>query len=160
MWADLGTYEITVKARDINGKGSPISEPLIVVVTDNTPPFDPTITGPGSIKPKTDCTFTFAAVDEFDHEVTFDIDWGDGHGIAGLGPYQSGESFDLTHTWAKKGSYTIRAKATDSFGMESNWTTFAVSCPTEYQFTLNMLLQHLFERFPNMFPILRQILGY
>jgi hypothetical protein len=137
-----------------------VSEGLTVTVTDNTPPFDPTIDGPGSIKPKTTYTFTINAIDEFDHKIIYDLDWGDGHGVAGLGPYLSGEAVELEHSWAKKGSYTIRVKATDEFGMESNWTTFAVTCPTEYQFTLNMFLQHLFERFPNMFPVLQHLLGY
>jgi plastocyanin len=159
-WTELGTYNVTVKARDINGAGSPTSEPLTVVVTDNTPPFDPTITGPAQIKPKVTETFTFNATDEFDHDVTFDIDWGDGNGASGLGPYHSGETFELTHTWARKGAYSIRAMATDSFGAESNWTYLEVVCPTDYQFSLEIFLQHLFERFPYMFPILRHLIDY
>jgi len=75
MWTELGTYLVTVKARDINGAGSPISDALLVTVTDNTPPFDPTITGPSEIKPKIVIAFNVTAVDEFDHDVTFDIDW-------------------------------------------------------------------------------------
>jgi len=160
MWTALGTYQVSVKARDINGAGSPVSEPLAVVVTDNTPPFDPTITGPSQIKPLVTYTFTFNATDEFDHDVIFDIDWGDGNGLAGQGPYNSGELVELTHTWARKGSYRIRAMATDQFGMESNWTYLEVVCPTDYQFSLNVFLQHLFEMFPHTFPILRQLMGY
>jgi len=159
-WTELGTYSVRVKARDTWGAGSAMSEPLTVVVTDNTPPFDPTITGPSQIKPLVTYTFTFNATDEFDHDVTFDIDWGDGNGAAGLGPYQSGELVELTHTWAKKGSYGIRAMATDQFGMESNWTYLEVVCPTDYRFSLNTFLQHLFEMFPHMFPILRHLTGY
>jgi len=160
IWTVLGTYEVTVKAKDINGAGSSMSEPLIVVVTDNTPPFDPTITGPGQIKPKVTYTFTFNATDEFDHDVTFDIDWGDGNGLAGLGPYNSGELVELTHSWAKKGTYSVRAKATDIYGMESNWTYLEIVCPTDYQSSLNTILQHLFERFPHIFPVLRYLIGY
>jgi hypothetical protein len=129
-------------------------------VTDNTPPFDPTITGPAQIKPKVAQTYTISAIDEFDHDVTFDIDWGDGNGAAGLGPYQSAESVELTHTWVKKGSYNIKVKATDQFGLESNWTYLQIVCPTEYRFSMNTFLQHLFEMFPHMFPILRQLMGY
>ena len=159
-WTKLGTYAVRVKARDTWGAGSPMSEPLTVVVTDNTPPFDPKITGPAQIKPLVTYTFTFNATDEFDHDVTFDIDWNDGNGLAGLGPYQSGETVELTHTWAKKGSYRIRAMATDQFGAESNWTYLEVVCPTEYRSSLNTFLQHLFEMFPHAFPVLRQLMGY
>jgi hypothetical protein len=160
MWIELGTYLVTVKARDINGAGSPISDTLLVTVTDNTPPFDPTITGPSEIKPHIAITFNVTSVDEFDHDVTFDVDWGDGNGAAGLGPYQSGETAEMTHTWAKKGTYKIKVKATDQFGLESNWTYLEVVCPTDYRIPVNSFLQHLFEMFPNMFPILRRIMGY
>ena len=159
-WTTLGTFNVAVKARDTWGAGSPMSEPLAVVVTDNTPPFDPTIEGPAQIKPRVAQTFTISSIDEFDHRVTFDIDWGDGNGLAGLGPYDSGELVELTHTWAKKGTYKIKVLATDEFGMESNWTYLEVVCPTEYQFPVNTFLRHLFEMFPNMFPILRYLWGY
>ena len=159
-WIELGTYNVTVKAKDINGAGSPTSEPLTVVVTDNTPPFDPTITGPAQIKPRVTQTYTFNATDEFDHDVSFDIDWGDGNGLSGLGPYSSGELVELTHTFARKGTYKVKAKATDQFGAESNWTYLEVVCPTDYRFPGNTFLQHLFEMFPNMFPILRHLWDY
>jgi hypothetical protein len=160
IWTVLGSHEVRVKARDIWGAGSLPSEPLTVVVTDNTPPFKPTITGPAKIKPGTAYTFTFNGTDEFDQDLTYDIDWGAGNGVAGLGPYHSGEAFELTHTWAKKGNVTIRAKTTDTFGAESEWATLSIVCPTEYQFSLNSFLQHLFEMFPHMFPILRHLMGY
>ena len=160
MWTAIGTYNVTVKAKDINSVGSPISEPLVVVVTDNTPPFDPTITGPVQIKPRVAQTYTINSVDEFDHDVTFDIDWGDGNGLSGLGPYESGEDVEMTHTWARKGTYMIKVKATDQFGMESNWTYLQIVCPTEYRFTFNTFLAHLFETFPHAFPILRHLMNY
>jgi len=160
MWTVLGSYQVTVKARDINGAGSPISEPLTVVVTDNTPPFDPTIEGPAQIKPRVAQTFTVSSIDEFDHRVMFDIDWGDGNGVSGLGPYDSGELVDLTHTWTRKGTYKIKVMATDEFGMESNWTYLELVCPTDYRFPGSTFLQHLFEMFPHMFPILRNLRGY
>jgi hypothetical protein len=130
-----------------------------VVVTDNTPPFKPTITGPAKIKPGTAYTFTLNGTDEFDQDLTYDIDWGDGNGVAGLGPYHSGEAFELTHTWAKKGNVTIRAKTTDTCGAESEWATLSIVCPTEYQFSLRSFLQHLFEKYPNLFPLLHYLLG-
>jgi hypothetical protein len=160
MWTALGTYSVTVRAKDINGAGSPLSEALTITVTDNTAPFDPTITGPSEIKPGVAQTYNITAVDEFDHDVTFDIDWGDGHGAAGLGPYNSGEAVQMTHTWAKRGSYEVKVKATDQFGLESNWTYLQIVCPTEFRIPVNTFLQHLFEMFPHMFPILRRLMGY
>jgi hypothetical protein len=44
--------------------------------------------------------------------------------------------------------------------MESNWTYLECVCSTDYRFPGNTFLQHLFEMFPNMFPILRHLMGY
>lgn len=125
----------------------------------NTPPLNPTITGPAEIKPNIPQTFTVSAIDDLGHTVTFLINWGDGTGQTWFGPYESGELVELTHTWVKKGSYKIKAMADDQLGLESNWTYFDIVCPTEYQFTLNMFLQQLFKRFPNIFPVLRYRMG-
>lgn len=125
----------------------------------NTPPLNPTITGPSQVKPNVVQTFTVNAIDDLGHTVTFLLNWGDGTGQTWFGPYESGEPVELTHTWEKKGSYTIKAMAIDQFGLESNWTYFEVVCPTENRFTMTMFLQHLFERFPNVFPMLRYFMG-
>ena len=159
-WTVLGEYSIKVKAHDVWGAASPASDPLSVTVTDNTPPFDPTIDGPTSIKPHISYTFTINGTDEFDQDLTYDVDWGDGNGGTGLGPVHSGQPLLLNHTWSAKGSYTIKARAVDTFGATSNWTTLAIAVPFDYQFSLSTFLQHLFERFPQIFPILRQLLGY
>jgi len=159
-WTVLGNYSVKVRARDTWGAGSLPSEPLMVRVTDNTPPFDPTIDGPTSIKPHISYTFTFNGTDEFDQDLTYDVDWGDGNGGTGIGPVHSGEPLLLNHTWKSKGSYTIKARAVDIFGATSNWTTLAIAVPFDYQFSISMFLQHLFERFPHIFPVLRQLMGY
>jgi len=66
----------------------------------------------------------------------------------------------VTHTWTEQGTYIVKAKAKDSMNGESNWGILSVVMPTEYQFSLQTLLQHLFERFPHMFPVLRHLTGY
>ena len=160
IWTVLGSYEVRVKARDVWGMVSPMSDPLIVTVTDNKPPNTPTINGPTQIKPLITYTFTFNGTDGDSQDLRYDIDWGNGKKEVGLGPYHSGEAFELTHFWLKKGNISIRAKTTDTFGAESEWATLSIVCPTEYQFSLNTFLQHLFEMFPHMFPILRHLMGY
>jgi hypothetical protein len=160
IWTILGAYEVKVKAQDIWGMGSPWSDPLLVTVTDNIPPNAPIITGPSQIKPLLRYTFTFNGTDDNGQELRYDIEWGDGKKEVGLGPYESGESFNLTHSWLKKGNYSIRARSTDSFGAQSNWTIHPIVCPKAYQFMNHPLLQYLFQRFPHLFPILRHLMGY
>ena len=159
-WTELGTYSVTVKARDIWGAGSPLSDPLTVVITDNTPPNTPTITGESQIKPRLAYTYTLMGTDDDDQDLYFEISWGDGNAGTGLGPYHSGENFTLTHTWKVKGTYIIKTRTTDTAGATSEWATIEVTAPTEYQFSLSIFLQHLFEQFPRMFPILRHLMGY
>jgi hypothetical protein len=159
-WTELGTYSVTVKARDVWGATSPISDPLLVTITDNTPPNTPTITGPTSIKPFVSYTYTFNGTDDQDQDLLYEIDWGDGNGAAGVGPYQSGEEFTMTHTWKKRGTFVIRTRTTDTAGARSDWATIEIAAPFEYRFSLHALIEQLFEMFPRMFPMLRHLMAY
>jgi hypothetical protein len=156
----LGTYNVRVKARDIWGAGSIWSEPLAVTITDNNPPDTPEITGPGQGEPGNPYLYNVRADDLDGHDLYYFIDWGDGTNSSWLGPYVSGTQIHETHTWTEEGNYTIRAKTKDILDMESEWGALQVTMPTEYQFSLQTFLQHLFDRFPRMFPILRYLLGY
>jgi hypothetical protein len=160
IWTELGAYNVTVKARDIWGSGSPPSEPLLVTITDNTPPNTPSITGPTSIKPFVSYTYTFNGTDDQDQSLFYEIDWGDGNGAAGIGPYQSGEAFTQTHTWKSRGTFIIRTRTTDTAGARSDWATIEIAAPFEYRFSLHALIEQLFEMFPRMFPILRHLMGF
>ena len=159
-WTELGTYNVTVKARDIWGAGSILSDPLTVVITDNTPPNTPTITGETNIRPHVSYTYILNGTDDQEQDLRYDIDWGDGNGGTGFGPHHSGEAFTMAHTWKTRGTYTIKTRTTDTAGAKSEWATIQVVTPTEYQFSVNAFLQHLFETFPHMFPILRHLWGY
>jgi len=65
---------------------------------------------------------------------------------------------DFAHTYADEGTFTIEAKAKDSHGAESDWATLEVTMPKNKVFNFNFnLLEWLFERFPNAFPVLRYI---
>jgi len=160
IWTELGTYSVTVKARDVWGAGSPISDPKTVVITDNTPPDTPSITGPTNIKPHIAYTYNLSGTDEQNQDLTYYIDWGDGNAATGIGPYHSGESFMLTHTWKTKGTYSITIRTTDTAGAQSEWATINVVAPFAYQFSLSLFLQHLFEKFPQMFPMLQRLMGF
>jgi hypothetical protein len=131
-----------------------------VVITDNTPPNTPTITGETNIKPRVSYNYTLIGTDDQEQDLLFDIDWGDGNGATGLGPYHSGEAVNMVHTWNVRGTYTIKTRTTDTAGAKSPWATIDVVAPTEYQFSFSAFLQHLFETYPHMFPILRQLMGY
>ncbi len=59
-----------------------------------------------------------------------------------LGPYDSGELTQAKHSWGK-GSYSIKVKAKDSYGAESEWSeTLAITMPLSHN-----LLPHSFSAF-------------
>jgi hypothetical protein len=160
IWTELGTYDVKVKARDIWGAGSHWSESLTVTITDNNPPNMPQITGPGQGKPGNPYLFNILSEDLDDHNIYYFVDWGDNTTSGWLGPYVSGTQIHLTHTWTGEGTYTVKAKAKDTMDAESSWGTLQVVMPLEYKFSFTVFLQHLLEKFPNMFPVLRHLLGY
>jgi hypothetical protein len=130
-----------------------ISEP-------NDPPYKPTINGPTSGTAGEEYDYTFSAQDPEDHNVSYKIEWGDGDETGWLAYVESETEVTLDHIWDEKDDYTISCKAKDTYGEESDWATLEVTMPKNKPFNFNFnLLSWLFERFPNAFPILRQILG-
>ena len=87
------------------------------------------------------------------------MNWSDNTSNQLIGPYYSGEEAALSHTWSEKGTYTVKVKARDIYGAESDYATLDIKMPYSYNPTLQFL-ELLFQRFPHAFPILRQLLGY
>jgi hypothetical protein len=120
----------------------------------------PTITGPvkGTVGVPTDYNFT--AVDSEGDQIYYFIDWGDDTNSGWIGPYSSGEQITKSHIWSTKGTYMVTAKVKDTHGDESDWVTLIVTMPCTYNKPMLQFLELLFQRFPNAFPLLRQLLGY
>jgi hypothetical protein len=131
IWTELGTYEVRVKARDIWGAGSIWSEPLIVTITDNTPPSVPDIDGPPKGKPGNPYLFNIVSADAQNQDIYYFIDWGDGTNSGWLGPYVSGTIIHITHSWTDYGNFAVKAKAKDTYDSESDWGTLDVVMPVE-----------------------------
>ena len=68
----------------------------------------------------------------------------------------SGIPVTVSHTWAKKDTYTISAKAKDEYGAESEWATLEVEMPVSHQVQYQFI-NRLFELLPNAFTILRHL---
>jgi hypothetical protein len=119
------------------------------VVIDQAP-NNPAINGPTSGKIRTPQTYTFFAGDPDNDPVFFWIDWGDGTNSGWLGPFPPGSPNTASHTWTKRGSYTIQIKAKDSYAVESGTTSLPISMPmgVSYQGGVGgWLLRHPFLAF-------------
>ncbi len=132
--------------------GNPYTSP-------NTPPEVPEIEGPSSGVAGISYNFTFNSVDPDGDDVYYYIIWGDGYIEKWIGPYVSGEDFEIAHTYSKKKTYTIEAKARDTFGDESFIANHEITIPRfRTSIDFNQLIQHLYERFPNILPLKRYLL--
>ncbi|UCD14447.1 MAG: hypothetical protein JSW60_03260 [Thermoplasmatales archaeon] len=126
----------------------------------NLPPDKPTITGPMNGKVGEDYKYNFSTSDPENQNIAYKIEWGDGEGTGWLDFVASGTKITLNHTWDAKDEYTIRCKAKDTYGEESEWGTLEVTMPKNKAFNFNFnLLSWLFEQFPNAFLILQYLLG-
>ena len=119
----------------------------------NHPPDPPEIDGPRRGSPGIEYEYTFSATDPNGHDVKYYVAWGDGT-LDETTFHGSGEIVALNHTWNKQGTYTIQAKAKDTYGAESNWSEYNVTKPRNRAINFN-LLEWLFDRF----PVIQQLLG-
>ena len=122
-WGAPATYTVRAKAKDVNQVSSEWSDPLMVTIMVDRPPNTPTIDGPPEGKPGTSYLYTFTTTDPDGDMVYYYIDWGDDQVSEWVGPYNSGATASVTHQWTEEGNYTIKAKAKDMYGAESDWGT-------------------------------------
>jgi len=155
-WYELEDYEIRVRARDEWGCVSLWSEIKVFPIMENNPPNIPTIEGPTNGKKDTTYDFTIVTTDPDDQDVYYDIFWGNA-GSGDVGPFPSGEEQVFEHTWTKFGRYTIKVKAIDATGEISDYGEFTIKIGLPRSID-NPLFIRLFQRFPNIFPILRNLL--
>jgi PKD repeat protein len=157
-WATIGNYPVTLRITDDDGVTGTVTKSVIVV--ENDPPAPPTITGPAKGKVKVATAYNFTTIDPNGNDVFYFIDWGDDTNSSWIGPYPSGDTIAQSHTWTIKGTYTIKAKAKDSFGNESDWDTLSVTMPLLYGPPHFRFLNWFLGRFPNTFPILHYLFRF
>jgi hypothetical protein len=106
-------------------------------VESNIPPTKPTMTGRLKGWTLAPIYYGFSTIDPDNNPVSFYVEWGDGALTNWTGggydldmdEAASGEIVYLEHSYLLIGKYTIKAKARDVFGGESDWATLEVSMP-------------------------------
>ena len=93
----------------------------------NEPPNKPEIEGPVSGKAGISYDYTFTSADPDGDNVSYYIKWGDG-GTTDWTTFQASgpPGHSESHTWDEQGTYTIEAKAKDTFDVESEWADFLI----------------------------------
>jgi hypothetical protein len=162
---------ISIKETDDGGfivagrDGTSYSKDADAVLTKFTPfsnaqPDKPdTPDGPKKFDIGVDYTYSSSTTDSDGDQVYYKWDW---NGTEGdwLGPYNSGDTCEATHNWTTPGKKYIRVMTKDANGGESVWSDkLIVSNPRE-RATSNTFLLRLFERFPNLLPLFRNLVGF
>jgi len=146
-----------------DSKGATTLGPLWQFTTNdddgNDPPSIPTITGPKTGKINEKQFFEIRSYDQNDDFIRYYLEFeeGDFGGYWTNRYYEPGVTVTVEWTWTEKGDYTIRAKAQDFEGKESDWTTFGVSMPHTFN-PLQLFLERVILRFPILEPLLSKYL--
>jgi hypothetical protein len=129
----------------MNTVGNIDSTPASDTVTIDNAPSTPTLNGPSQGKPGQQYTYTSSTTDLDGDPIYYWFDWGDGTSTGWLGPIPPGGPLSVNHSWSAKGSYAVKVKAKDYFGMETAWATLNVTMPTSMLFKggfLEVFLAH------------------
>jgi len=114
----------------------------------NKPPNTPNKpSGPTSGKVGKEYTYTTSAVDPDGNKISYGWDWDGDMTVDEWTPlYISGEIIEISHSWSQRGTYNVRVKAKDEFGLESEWSDpLVVSMPKSYKNPVVALIQKINE---------------
>ena len=148
QWEEPGVF--WVKAESNNGYSG-----ITVVDIETQLPSKPIINGPDELETGKTYTYTITEQDS-DEEIYYFIEWGDGKYTI----VEPEDSKTVSHRFTKSGVSDITIKAINEDGLW-NENTLSVSVPKQktYQRPLFSLIQKILEKFPNLFPLLRQLAG-
>ena len=127
---------------------------------DPNAPSAPTIQGQSQGKINKEYSYTFSSNDPLDKDVWYYISWGDGFVEDWIGPYPSGETVTVSHTWEFKGTYKVEARAKNSDNLWGPYGILEVTMPLSYEPPHFRFFDWLLERFPHAFPVIRFLLEF
>ncbi len=128
--------------------------------TENHGPYFPgNIDGESSGKINVEYEYSFSAIDPDGDDLIYYIDWGDDSDIEEAGPHYSGYKLSVNHTWKEKGTYTLKIKAKDSHGLESNWKTLELNmAKIKNKPYFHNLIFRFFKNYTNFLSMLQSLL--
>ena len=149
------TYNIAFNTLHIdNLHQSCIIFPEIKKGLSSNPPDKPTKpSGLRKTVPNIPFKYTSSTVEPDNDNVYLLFDWGDGSSSGWLGSYLSGEKISTYHIWKENGTFTIRAKAIDINGTQSQWSDpLSVVTPKNTESGKTIIMRML-----NIFPCLKRL---
>ena len=136
-------------------------DPTLQIGEESNPPATPAKpVGPVNGGVGNSYTYTTTSTDPDGDQIYYQFDWGDGTSSGWVGPFSSGSTGSADKTWQSQGSYQIKVAAKDTHGKISDWSdVLEVTIPKSKTVNINSILVNLLQRYPNMFPLLRNLIG-
>jgi len=159
-WMESGNYDIHLRVTDDDNKKAYDHTIVTIAPGENNPPNKPsTPTGQSHGTIGVLYEYSTSTTDPDGDQVMYLFDWGDGTNSGWLGPYDSGHVCKASHKWSY-GSFSIKVKARDTHFDESVFSDpLSISMPRVKNPVIIKIFENFLDRYPNIFPILRQILG-
>ena len=138
----------------------PFGDPTLAIAGESLAPVKPDAPdGHTSGSIDVEHTYTASTTDPDGDQIYYLFDWDDGELSGWIGPYNSDQTAQASHKWSEKGDYEVRVKAKDDHGIQSEWSDpLPISMPKNKQL-IDMPFFDFLERFPRLFPVLRNIFG-
>jgi YVTN family beta-propeller protein len=123
-WSGDGNYAVRVKARDTKQAEShtPATLQVEVSASANSAPSKPTLTGKSTIRPGDSLSVTAVSTDPDEDLVSYMFTWGDTGQVSWTPFYASGTPVTRTWVYADSGLQSVRVRAKDDKGGESEWS--------------------------------------
>ena len=131
----------------------PLLQKGIEKMSNNSPPDIPEIDGPKNGVIGKDIEFIVVTTDPDGDDVIYCFNWDDGSGEICIGPFPSGQEVPMSHVWEEPGTYTIKVKAGDIHGAESDNATHVITI------SKSRVINNFFLQLLQQFPIILQLLG-
>ena len=135
-----------------------IGDPSLQISDSSQPPNKPEPpTGPSGGSIEVIYEFTAVTDDPDNDELYYLFDWEDDSISEWTGLYESGELCTVSHTWQKQGTYSVKVKAKDEHGVQSDWSeALSVTMPRSKS-KVRIMFNDFFEPHPILGKILQII---
>ena len=125
--------------------------------SDNNKPDTPSKpSGQVNGVPGVEYTYSTNTTDPDGDLISYCFSWGDGN-VTLTEWVNSGDTISAIYSWSERGKYDIRVRARDECGFVSEWSEPLTVTMPRSRLLASPLFMRFLERFPNAFPILRQL---
>jgi hypothetical protein len=126
-WSSNGLFYVKARAEDSQGAWSGWSSSLAVNIGNRAPntPSKPSGTTSGYVYYS--YSYSTSTTDPDGDNLSYQFDWGDGTTTT-TGWYGSGSTASASHSWSSTGTYSVKARAQDTYNAWGSWSpTLSVS---------------------------------